>query len=253
MFRYAILFLFLVTFSSFVPPAQIPPHLKSKFTVNGSIPVSYAYFDNTYSKPQVHTSEIFDAYIQKALRREWGYYGETDEYLYQALDELKDQIQGKEIAIIGSAVPWYESIVLAYGAHPIVIEYNPVTTSDNRVTYLTPDQYWKNPRKFDLILSISSTEHDGLGRYGDPIDPDGDLKSMENFKKMLNPEGKLLIAFPVGPDHLVWNAHRVYGQIRLKMLFKGWRPIKYYGFLRESIIFGPASIFQPVFLLEPKK
>jgi hypothetical protein len=37
----------------------------------------------------------------------------------------------------------------------------------------------ERPETFDVILSISSFEHDGLGRYGDPLDPDGGLRSMK--------------------------------------------------------------------------
>lgn len=31
----------------------------------------------------------------------------------------------------------------------------------------------------DFAVSYSSWEHDGLGRYGDPIDPWGDIKAMQ--------------------------------------------------------------------------
>jgi len=27
---------------------------------------------------------------------------------------------------------------------------------------------------FDMVFSFSSIEHDGLGRYGDPLNPNGD-------------------------------------------------------------------------------
>ena len=32
-------------------------------------------------------------------------------------------------------------------------------------------------------------EHVGLGRYGDPLDPDGDLKAMAELKRVLATEG----------------------------------------------------------------
>ncbi len=38
---------------------------------------------------------------------------------------------------------------------------------------------------FDLVLSISSFEHDGLGRYGDPLNPDGDMTAMRNTRRLL--------------------------------------------------------------------
>lgn len=232
------------------PPQTIPPSLRNEYTLNGRIPVYPWYFDDTYTEPKIYPNQQYVAYIQKALRRENFYYGLTDAYLYQALDEMADFLVGREVAVIGSAGPWYESILLSYGAHPFVIEYNPITSEYPNVTYLTPAQFKANPRTFDLVLSISSTEHDGLGRYGDPLNPNGDLKSMDDFKNMLNPNGKLILAVPVGPDALFWNAHRRYGHIRLKMLLKGWKSLKYYGY--DSRNLNAPMEYQPVFLLQPK-
>lgn len=234
------------------PPRTIPPELWAEYTLNGQIPVYSWYFDDTYSTPKFFSYEMIITYIQKALRRENNYYGDTDAQLYRALDDLAAEIKGKEVGIIGSFLPWYESIILSYGAIPVVIEYNPVTTNFPGITYLTPAQYQANPRKFDLILSISSTEHDGLGRYGDPLDPNGDLKSMDTFKQMLNPGGKLILAVPIGQDAIIWNAHRKYGPIRLKMLLQGWKPVKYYGYNHLLLEAHPDTHYQPILVLEPK-
>lgn len=252
-FSLAILGLFLLTNGYASPPTVVPENLRVDYTLNGQIPVAYLYLDGTYSEPLVYSIEEINSYIQKAVRRETSYYGATDLYLYQLLNDLVDEIKGKEVAVIGSTTPWYESILISYGARPVVIEYNSVSTPDSRITYLKPEQYWKNPRKFDFVLSISSIEHDGLGRYGDPIDPNGDLKSMTEMRKMLTPTGKLIIAFPVGPDQLIWNAHRIYGPIRLKMLFSDWTPIKCYGFTNDRFINQPLgnATYQPIFILRP--
>lgn len=231
----------LVTIFFAAPPMEIPPQLWAEYTLNDQIPVAYCYFDHTpksnagvfYSKEEV------DQLIYKALRRESWYYGETDQALYKMLDRYKAYIEGKRIGIIGSATPWYEAIILAYGGNPVTIEYNPRKTDDLRLTLLTVDEFEKNPIVFDAILSISSIEHDGLGRYGDPINPWGDIESMQAMKEMLKSNGLLFIAFPFGQDCLLWNAHRVYGEKRLPLLFEGWQ--------RRD--FAPAD-FQPVFVLE---
>lgn len=34
------------------------------------------------------------------------------------------------------------------------------------------------PKKFDVLISYSSIEHDGLGRFGDPLSPNGDLSQV---------------------------------------------------------------------------
>ncbi len=53
-------------------------------------------------------------------------------------------------------------------------------------------------------------EHVGLGRYGDPIDPDGDLKAMAELKRVLGKGGSLLFVTPVGRPTIRFNAHRIY-------------------------------------------
>jgi hypothetical protein len=65
----------------------------------------------------------------------------------------------------------------------------------------------------DSIESLSCMhviEHIGLGRYGDPLDPDGDLKAIAELVRVLAPGGNLLIATPVGRPRVAFNAHRVY-------------------------------------------
>lgn len=65
----------------------------------------------------------------------------------------------------------------------------------------------------------NSIEHSGLGRYGDPLDPDGDIKTMGQIHRSLKPYSLLFLGIPVGRDALTWNAHRVYGPRRLGLLF----------------------------------
>ena len=53
-------------------------------------------------------------------------------------------------------------------------------------------------------------EHIGLGRYGDPVDYDGDLKAIAELQRVLAPGGNLFFVVPVGQPRIMFNAHRVY-------------------------------------------
>lgn len=69
------------------------------------------------------------------------------------------------------------------------------------------------PFEDDSIESLSSLhviEHVGLGRYGDPIDPDGYLRAAAELTRVLKPGGRLLIGTPVGKEALYFDAHRVF-------------------------------------------
>lgn len=62
----------------------------------------------------------------------------------------------------------------------------------------------------DSLSCLHALEHFGLGRYGDPIDPEGHLKGFGNLHKMLKPGGTLYISFPIGVSSVYFNAHRVF-------------------------------------------
>jgi len=53
-------------------------------------------------------------------------------------------------------------------------------------------------------------EHIGLGRYGDPIDPNGSRKGLLELARVLAPNGRLYITVPIGRPRVCFNAHRVF-------------------------------------------
>jgi len=64
-------------------------------------------------------------------------------------------------------------------------------------------------------------EHVGLGRYGDPLDPEGDLKAMRELQRVLAPGGDLLFVVPVGKPRVMYNAHRIYSYSQVREYFAG--------------------------------
>lgn len=235
------------------PPRNIPESLYSKFTLNGKIPITYSYRDDSYSnnEPIIYLKKDVDANIKKIKNGKVGYYGNTDKWLYQTLK--KYPIKDKEVAIIGSSICWYESVVLAFGGKPTTIEYNKIITNDPRLTTLTVEEFNNNPKKFDVVLSISSIEHDGLGRYGDPINPNGDFEFMHYAKTaLLKPSGHMILSMPIGKDVLIYNLHRIYGEKRFNILTKGWEIIDSFGFNKNQLSLPVKNAcHQPIFYLSP--
>jgi hypothetical protein len=60
------------------------------------------------------------------------------------------------------------------------------------------------------VSCMHVVEHVGLGRYGDALDVNGDLKAIANLKKVVLPGGDLFFAVPAGKPSISFNAHRVY-------------------------------------------
>lgn len=76
------------------------------------------------------------------------------------------------------------------------------------------------------IASLSCmhvVEHVGLGRYGDTLDPEGDLKAMRELMRVVAPGGTLLFVTPVGKPRIQFNAHRIYAYRQIVDCFSGMK------------------------------
>jgi SAM-dependent methyltransferase len=81
------------------------------------------------------------------------------------------------------------------------------------------------PFEDNSIFSIScmhTVEHIGLGRYGDPIDPNGDKKAISELKRVVKPGGHLIFVTPVGKPRVMFNGHRIYSFEKINEYFKGF-------------------------------
>jgi len=139
-----------------------------------------------------------------------------------------DKIKDSRVLVIGSHIPWLEAICLLLEAKEVVtLEYGKITSNHPRLTTLTPSEfrglYINNTLgQFDTIVSFSSIEHSGLGRYGDALNPWGDLLAIARAWCVTKPGGALALGLPTGLDYVTVNAHRVYGKVRWPLVSANW-------------------------------
>jgi hypothetical protein len=62
----------------------------------------------------------------------------------------------------------------------------------------------------ESLSSLHALEHFGLGRYGDPVDPDACFRAMSALARVLQPGGRLYLGVPIGRERLEFNAQRVF-------------------------------------------
>ena len=103
------------------------------------------------------------------------------------------------------------------------LEYRPVDLS---LSGLTSDRcdLMSLPFEDDSVNSLSCMhvlEHVGLGRYGDPLDAEGDIRACRELQRVLSPGGTLLVAMPVGRPRIAFNAHRIYSFQHVMEMFPG--------------------------------
>tara|TARA_B110000971_G_C20025056_1_gene508332 strand:- start:2129 stop:2899 length:771 start_codon:yes stop_codon:yes gene_type:complete len=247
-----------LTFNS-SPYKYIPAELKNMYTINGKIPIFDWYLDGT---KDLLRKEWTNNYINSFLRRytveniknsregKSPYGHEVCINLLTSFEE--SNIKNKNVAVIGSTSPWIEAILINMNNKVTTVEYNiPECNLDIIKCRDYFNYFQKNKETFDAIVSFSSIEHSGLGRYGDPLDPDGDIKTMNSIYDNLVDKGILIWGAPVGKDALTWNAHRVYGPIRLPLVLKKFEEINWYGKTKEYLFSQPVknNSYQPVIVL----
>ncbi len=62
----------------------------------------------------------------------------------------------------------------------------------------------------DSLSSLHALEHFGLGRYGDPINPQGYAAGFANMAGLLKPGGVFYLSTPVGKERVEFNANWVF-------------------------------------------
>ncbi len=71
-------------------------------------------------------------------------------------------------------------------------------------------------------------EHIGLGRYGDPLDYDGDKKAAAELVRVMRQSGDLLIVLPIADTPCIcFNAHRIYSYRQVLEMFDSCELIQF--------------------------
>ena len=77
------------------------------------------------------------------------------------------------------------------------------------------------------VSSLCVVEHIGLGRYGDPLDPEGSVKAFQELKRVVRRGGDLHLSVPIDDvDRIYFNAHRAFTEETLLKLFAPFEVIE---------------------------
>lgn len=70
----------------------------------------------------------------------------------------------------------------------------------------------------DSLSCLHALEHFGLGRYGDPINPEGYKLGLRNMARLLRKDGLFYLSVPIGRAVVEFNAHHVFDPRALVVL-----------------------------------
>jgi len=223
-----------------IPPqnwGQLPQELQEMFSYGGRIKIQDSFHNTAYegegrNEATVFTKENVDNYISA-----WLHGSPNDTYIngssrVAAAAEYVN-VTDKTILVMGTQEPWLEAVLLTMKPRKIVtLEYGYFISEYPGHTFMRPREFRerylnRTLNTFGIVFTYSSLEHSGLGRYGDPLNPWGDILAVAEAWCVSKPSAKLAIGVPtivgMGYDINVFNVHRMYGPIMYPFLTSNWR------------------------------
>lgn len=145
-------------------------------------------------------------YYKLSKQRTFSFQYKTYEYFYHPYNttwsnertveipiiwNLMKDYRGKEILEVGNVLSHYYPV-----SHDILDKYEEADGVINcDVVSFQPS------KKYDLIVSISTLEHVGWDEK--PHEPMKFVEAIEHLKKLIAPDGKLVVTFPVGHNFML--------------------------------------------------
>jgi len=99
---------------------------------------------------------------------------------------------------------------------------------------------------FDVVIAVSTIEHIGLERYGDPAHGNGDKQAVKEIVRILKNGGRFIITVPFGEKSVFSYKgialHRVYDLPSLEELLSGWKVKKIEGYTKNEGNWVPSPL-----------
>lgn len=151
------------------------------------------------------------------------------QYFYQQLWVFEHILKRKPKQHIDIGSTYAMSGYISKITKAVFVDLRPIKTSLKNLKIVSGD-ILKLPFKDNSLESLSClhvVEHIGLGRYGDPIDPDGTKKACLELVRVLAKGGYFYFSVPLGRDRVCFNAHRVHSPQVILKYFNGLKLLEF--------------------------
>jgi Caenorhabditis protein of unknown function, DUF268 len=221
---------------------NVPKEIEKFFTLNGTVELyatknlrcdifmtSKAGDAKVCSKGNVWSKEDVEVAMDEVRKgtHRGTYRSSATNYVRDILKTA--DVPGKSILVIGSSAPWVEAILLVHGAEKVTtLEYGELISEHPQIVTMTPDVFRKKYQEgtlgmFDGVVTHSSLEHSGLGRYGDAVNPWGDILAIARAWCVTKSGGWMYLGLPSRHgDGTYSNWHRFYARIRWPLVTANW-------------------------------
>lgn len=207
----------------------------------------YDYYDNLKKLLLCPPKDFVVA--RSAMYKNDGHHpADNSDYECMFAAEMIQRIKPKNLLDIGSHRKFI--IGLLANSYEVTIldvrrSFIPSLNNENRIGGDAKEILMKS-ESFDVVISLCSLEHFGLGRYGDEFDLDGDKKAIKEMFRVLKPGGYLILTTTISANPVIYfNAHRVYNYKMIEAFQKEFTVVeekvlntenkKFYPFILEDI------------------
>lgn len=158
---------------------------------------------------------IQEQYMWPIISSKYEYAGILGNYFLQDLWAAKLVIRSgiKSHFDIGSRLDYFIAHLLAADIEVTMIDVREFPGKVENLHTIVDDAtnlQQLQDNSIDSMSALCSLEHFGLGRYGDPVDPEACFKCFANIQKKLKVGGRLYLSLPIGRERVEFNAHRVF-------------------------------------------
>jgi len=161
------------------------------------------------------TMKIQEEYLYPIFTDKFAQAGSIGSYFWQDLWAARKVYEKnpEQHYDIGSRVDGFISHLLSFRGNINLIDIRPLDRTVVGLNFIQSDATTLKEIPDNSIESLSalcSLEHFGLGRYGDPLDPDACYKCFDAIEHKVKQGGNIYISVPIGKEHIEFNAHRVF-------------------------------------------
>lgn len=175
------------------------------------------------------SAKLFSFNLFPILNEKVSYTPFDTHYFYQQLWAFEHILKHKPTQHVDIGSTYEMSGYISKITKAVFVDIRPIKTSLRNLIIKKGD-ILNLPFPNNSITSLSClhvAEHIGLGRYGDPIDPEGTKKACLELVRVLGKGGLLYFSLPIGKERICFNAHRIFRPSTIVKYFKGLKLLEF--------------------------
>jgi ubiquinone/menaquinone biosynthesis C-methylase UbiE len=160
--------------------------------------------------------QVFESMIDESIPHPESYVDYECGFASSHIFKLKPH----NILDVGSYRQWVLGLLSSYTVTVLDIRESKLTLENQNTIICDAKNIELPDNSFDVVTSLSTVEHFGLGRYGDELDLLADRKGINEMIRVLKPGGHLIFTTTITRNQpsIVFNKHRIYSYEMIRSL-----------------------------------